>query len=197
MSGEEGDTLMYFVQEKGADAMAAESTSALTDGDRTTLDFKPGQYFEVESFTFGMDLSDKEGDDDNGDSRSYARWRALKPDEPKPDQPFKAEPQDVSVTRRIDACSPLLMQYCLDTKAFDKAVIVKRAQGVGAQAQMRGFMRMEFSDVRLRAVEWQDGDVIREVCKFKFAAVKVTYRQRRQDNTLGAPWSCEWDSRNG
>ena len=197
--GEDGDVLMYFVLEKGGEPIAAESTSALADADKMTQDFKPGKYFEVDSFSFGVDLADDEGGslDEGGDSRSYARWRALKDDTPKPEPAFQPEPQEMSFERRIDSASPALLLHCLNSRSFDKAILVKRARGRSKEGKMEGILRMEFSEVRLNAVEWRDGDIVMEVCKFRFAAVKVGYRKRKPDGSTEAMWACVWDSRNG
>lgn len=187
-----GDILMYFVQKAGATALAAESIANLVTGDKLTADFKAGHFFEVENFNFSIALADDEGGGPpGGDQRSYSRWRALKETTAKPTPPFQAEPQDVSITRRIDSSSPVLLQHCLETHRFDKAVLVKRSR-TGTQGHLSGFLRMEFEKVWVKAIEWEDGDTVKETCKFKYAALKVTYVKRKPDGNPASTWPCSW-----
>ena len=190
---DDSDMLMFFVAQPGGEPLDAESASQLVPGDKLTADFKPGKYFEAEDFSFGIELDDDEGDvaTPSSDQRSFARWRVLKPGTPKPTPPFKAEPGDVSITRPIDKSSPLLMKYCLDTHRFDKAVLVKRARSAKAGA-LAGVLRFEFSKVWLKAIEWENGDTVRETCKFKYESVKVTYVKRKPDGTVASTWPCSW-----
>ncbi len=190
------DVLMYFVQREGTPPIEAESTSALRGNDaRLMSGFMEGRYFEAENFSFGIELADDEGGaaTDEDETRSYGRWRALKPGEPKPTPPFRAEPQDVSISRRIDASSPVLLKCCLEKKQFHTAVLVKRSR-IGTTGMLSAILRMEFSRVWLRSIEWEDGDTVRETCKFKYASVKSTYVRRKPDGTVASLWPCEWTS---
>lgn len=192
----ESDLLMFFIQREGMPAIEAESTSALRGNDaRLMSGFEEGRYFEADNFSFSMELADDEGGNilDPAETRSYGRWRALRPTQPKPDPAFRAEPADVSISRRIDASSPVLLQYCLDKKQFHSAVMVKRAR-IGATGMMSVIMRLEFSKVWMRSIEWEDGDCVRETCKFKYAAVKGTYVRRKVDGGVASLWPCEWTS---
>ena len=188
------DVLMYFMQKEGGQAIASESTSALTgSGSKLMAGFTAGRYFEAEDFHFGIELADDEGGTvlAEGDARSYARWRGLRQGQPKPTPPFRAEPTDVSITRFIDASSPILLKHCLDTERFHQAVLVKRSR-IGSSGVMAAILRFEFTKVWLKAIEWADGDTVRETCTFKYAGVKVTYVQRKPDGSPGANWACEW-----
>lgn len=191
-----GDTLMFFVHTAGSPAIAAESTSALTGQDaRLMAGFVEGRFFDIDNFTFNVELGDDEGGNvmNKKETRPYGRWRGLKPTDPKPNPPFRAEPQDVNVTRRIDASSPVLLQYCLDMKRFDQAVIVKRSR-LNTTGTLSAVLRLDFQQVYIRAVQWQDGDTVKETCKFKFGAVKATYIKRKLDGSIDSLWPCEWTS---
>lgn len=193
--GVNSDVLMFFVQTAGSQPIAAESTSALAGNDARLMGgFVEGRYFEVENFTFAIDLADDEGGNvmDAAETRSYGRWRGLKPTEPKPHPPFKAEPQDVSISRLIDASSPVLLKNCLDTKQFQQAVLVKRAR-LSTTGIMSAILRLEFSKVWIKAIEWEDGDTMRETCKFKFLSMNATYVKRKPDGTVASLWPCTWD----
>ena len=217
--GSDSDVLMYLVA-KGSDPIPAESQSSLIPGDKLTADFQKGKFFEAEGFTFGVKLKDDEGtrkkkdqaksgplfDDrrdprkrgdenhaDVEDTRSFARWRSLSNDAVKPTPPFMAEPEDFSLTRVIDTSSPILLQQCLDVQRFVKAVVVKRSR-LASSGALAGFLRMEFFQVYLKSIDWTDGEAVRETCKFKYAAVNVTYVKRKADGTTISSWPCEWES---
>lgn len=192
----DADVLMFFVHTAGSPAIAAESTSALAGQDaRLMAGFVEGRFFEIDNFTFSIELDDNEGDVPASTTGPgpFARWRSLKPTEPKPNPPFKAEPQDISVTRRIDSSSPVLLQYCLDKKRFDQAVIVKRSR-IGSTGMLSAVLRLDFQQVYIRSIDWQDGNTVHETCKFKFGALKATYVKRKPDGTVDTLWPCEWTS---
>jgi type VI protein secretion system component Hcp len=206
----QGDVLMYFVlnSEEPSAAIAAESSSdVIPASDKLANDFKPGKYFEAESFTFTMALDDNEGGEDDEDDeyapkkkkslleqRSYGRWRALTTDV-KPNPPYQAKPGDVTITRMIDASSPVLAQHCLNSEKFKKVVLVKRAR-VGSTGILTGILRMDFNDVQIRSVEWQDGEAVKETCKFRFEKLALKYIKRKPDGSTASQWSSTWDSKN-
>lgn len=193
---DQDDVLMYFVQLEGTPPIKAESTSTLAGPDERLMQgFVEGRYFEASNFTFGIDLADDEGGNimDEDEARSYGRWRTLKPGQPKPYPPFRAEPNDVTFSRQIDASSPVLLKHCLDKKPFHSAVLVKRFR-IGSTGVLSVMLRMEFSRVWMRSIEWEDDDTVRETCKFKYAALKATYVRRKSDGSVASLWPCEWTS---
>ena len=210
------DVLVYVVSEK-AGTVPAESMSALVDGDKLTSDFLAGKFFEAENFTFGIKLEDNEGkdekkkpkkktkldargrpvdepddDEDDAKSRPYERWRSITDDVAQPDAGFRAEPEDFSLLRSIDASSPILLQHCLDVQKFSKVVVVKRSRAAYSGA-LAGFLRFEFEKVYIKSIDWTDGDAVKENCKFKFASVKVTYVKRKPDGSAASSWPCKWE----
>ncbi len=198
----QSDVLAYFQRSGDANGIPAEAQSALRDEndkddkiDPLLKDFKPGFFFTADTFTFGATLADDEGENliNPEEGRSYGRWRALKIHEPKPTPPFRTEPDDVSITRMIDSSSPLLLNHCLDTKSFSKAVIVKRSRN-GADGKLLPILRLEFTTVWIKVVEWEDGDAIVETVKFKFNAVEAIYVKRKSDGTVGSQWPAKWAS---
>jgi type VI protein secretion system component Hcp len=191
----QGDVLMFFAETRNGLPIAAESTSTVPSNPSGLMKgFKPGHYFEVDEFNFSISLADDEGGSGlELDHRSYSRWRSMK-DAVTPDPPFKAEPGDVVVERTIDTSSPLLLQHCLDSKRFEQAVLVKRAR-TGSAGELAPMLRIEFSDVRIRSIEWEDDDAVQETCKFSFSAVDITYVGRRPDGSEnGKPVNCGWKS---
>ena len=204
MSGtSDNDMLMYMVQAAGSDPIDAEATSELVATDTLLKGFKAGSFFEVDTFSFTLDLRDDEGSGAGGgalaaataralkERRSYARWRALGESTAKPKPPFLAAAQDVSISRKIDKSSPDLMKYCLDNKRFDAAVIVKRTR-VGTDGVLACYLRLEFKKVRIKALQWNDGDTVSETCKFDFELMSGTYVMRKPDGTPASTWPCAW-----
>ena len=192
----DSDVLMFFVAKEGTPPIAAESTSALAGNDaRLMQGFVEGRYFEADNFSFSIQLADDEGGNvmDESESRSYGRWRILLPEEPKPNPPFRAEPPDASISRRIDASSPVLLKHCLDKTPISQAVLVKRSR-IGGTGMLSTILRLEFTKVWLRSIEWEDEDAVRETCKFRYGALKATYVQRKPDGSVGALFSSEWTS---
>lgn len=196
--------LLAYILLKGSDALAAESVSQLTDRDATTSDFKAGRYFVAEGFTFGVKLDDDEPSDedstsDDKDTRSFARWRRISPiasasgnERLKP--PFRSETEEFEITRFIDSASPILIQNCLGSKEFSKLVVVKRARTGGDS--LSGFMRFEFTKVRIKSINWDNGDAVKETCRFNFDSVNVSYWRR---SLLGKPqqeFKCDWRRQN-
>ena len=199
MSGSnESDTLMYIVQAAGTEPLAAESSASLVSTDKLLAGFKAGGFFEINSFAFAMDLSDDEGGGAGApgartpqERGSYARWRALGESTAKPAPPFLATAQDVSFSRKMDKSSSELMKHCLDNKRFDTAVVVRRSRH-GTEGTLSVFLRLEFRKVRIKALRWEDGDIVKEICKFDFETMKGTYVKRNPDGTPAANWPLAW-----
>jgi type VI protein secretion system component Hcp len=83
------------------------------------------------------------------------------------------------------------MQLCLTQKMLQSAVLVRCGHS-GAGTSL-GFFRMEFSDVRIKSMDWSDGELIKETCRLKFAKVKITYVKRNVDGSSAASMNCQWD----
>ena len=85
-----------------------------------------------------------------------------------------------------------LLKCCLDGTVLKRAVLVKR--GRNAAGDLVGFLRMEFSDLLVRSVDWSDGDTIRETCKFKFGKLTVIYVTRKPDGSTQAKVEGTWSA---
>lgn len=199
METTKSDLLAYIIL-KGSDALAAESSAELTVGDLTTFDFKVGKYFGAEDFTFGVKLDDDEpsNDDtksDDGDTRTFARWRRISPLDSargngKVTPPFRSETEEFELTRYIDAASPIMVQNCLESKEFSKLVVVKRTR-TGSES-LAGFMRFVFTKVRIKSISWGDGEAVKETCRFNFDSVNLKYLRRSTQGALKEEFRCEW-----
>ncbi len=210
----DGDVLMYMAKdsESGQAAVPAEASSEV-DRTKDTLanDFYAGKFFEVEGFTFGMKLLDSEDDAASvtpqtgrsldqaakthvrADQRRFGRWRTMTTPAASNKPLFKSLPEDVSVVRLIDMASPVLTGYCLTGETFKRVALVKRAR-LASSGLLAGVLRLEFKDASLRAIEWADGEGVRETLKFQFKKVTVTYVPRKEDGSPAAPWpAVNWE----
>ena len=215
MSETHGDVLMMLVQ--GGRAIAAGGTSRLNDSDSMLSDFSAGRFFEIEDFSLGLNLSDFESDQnrlaapatqvkpphDAGHNREaaaaaapqkskFASWR----DKRKSRQAvaalaFPVDLDPFSFTRRVDRASPLLFESCASTTTFDSATIVKR-KVTGQKLALQGYLRIDFTGVLLIGLTWDDGEMLKEKCRFICRGVKVQYRVQSSDGTLGAAASADW-----
>jgi len=73
-----------------------------------------------------------------------------------------------SFTRMIDRASPLLFENCANSISFASATLVKR-KVTGQTLALQAFLRMDFKDVLIVGISWDDGDILKEKCN-SFAA---------------------------
>lgn len=88
----------------------------------------------------------------------------------------KAYPSDlepVSITKRMDISSPVLFDKCQSSFKFVSATVLKR-KAVGKN-MLYGFLRIDFTDVMLIELNWDDDDVTKETFKFVCRKAVVTY----------------------
>ena len=216
MAEAQGDVLMMLVQ--GGRAIAAGGTSRLDDTDGMLSDFSAGKFFEIEQFSFGLNLSDFETGQTSGvaaaampklpaaggaqkdptasvvpQKSKFASWR----DRKKTRQAiaaisFPVELDPFSFTRMVDRASPLLFESCASTTSFASATIVKRKVTGRKSYALQGYMRIDFTDVLLVGMTWDDGEMIKEKCRFICRGLRVQYKPQASDGTLAAAMSAEW-----
>jgi type VI protein secretion system component Hcp len=88
----------------------------------------------------------------------------------------KAYPSDldaVSITRRMDISSTTLFDCCKKSFKFKSATILKR-KAIGGSV-LRGYLRIDFKDVMLTELNWDDDEVIKETFKFVCREATVQY----------------------
>jgi type VI protein secretion system component Hcp len=194
------DLLMKFV--KGGDAIKAECQANLDPTDRFLEDFKPGRFFEIDEFNFGVGLEDDDAalsgkhhetrGDDRSDKKSRGRTRF---DQWLSGERTKAYPVDLepfSFSRQMDQASPLLFEMCCNSQSFTSATLVKR-KAASTDVSGQGFLRIDFTDVLVIGVDWDSGDVVKEKCKFICRGVKVQYKPQSASGTLSAAVPGEWN----
>ena len=104
----------------------------------------------------------------------FSRWKLATPDEVRKMNRFPVTMQPINITRTYDKASPALFQHVCDSASFASASLVKRK--VTGDAMLRGFLRLEFSDVLVKHVTWTNGEVLKEKFTFVYREIKVRYR---------------------
>ncbi len=81
--------------------------------------------------------------------------------------------------------------------SFQKAILVKRIAR-DALTRPEGFLRIEFMDVLITSLNWDDGDMTTEKCEFICRDFYLQYRQQNADgswsSTASASWNFETDA---
>jgi type VI protein secretion system component Hcp len=195
------DLLMRLVIEREtgpfkSGPVAGESTLALGPGDTLVSDFTPGQFFEIDDFDMEITLRDETsksgssssplGNGPNAQSTeklkgTFARWRSNKGEDYKMIYPSDADV--FSFSRAMDRASLVLLGMCCLGGTFDSASVVKR-RSIGTSEVARSFLRIDFKKVLVVGVDWDDGAVIKEKCKFVCRSIKITYHMQKPDGSM-------------
>lgn len=124
----------------------------------------------------------------------YERWRSAEPEQLKK-MKYQIDFGTFSFKRTFDAASPIFFQNCANQVSFQEAALVKRIQArVGQDLVSMGYMRVEFTDVMMTKIAWDDGDVVKENCSCKCKKLVVKYKRQAMDGTLSASFSTStWD----
>lgn len=215
------DLVMRFVL-KGQPVLA-ECVLDIWSKDTLMKDFKSAEYdyysnfFEIKEFDFSIALKE-EDESRNVLSRNltfannaakpavagaFARWRSASNAEYKKIY-YPLEFDKFSFKRIIDRASPVFFQSCCRSETFDSAVLVKRlSQGRrgpdGETLPTVGYLRIDFTDVLITGVDWDDGDMVEEKCDFICKGMKITYRKQKDDGTIdggGGETSAVWPNPN-
>ena len=112
----------------------------------------------------------------------FQSWKSATAAEITSMPPYEVKMDEFSVTRLYDMASPVLFEKCCNSDTFVSASIVKRKL-IGAE-MLRGFLRIDFDDVMITHVDWQNGENVKETLKFAFRKMTVQYRKivYQQDN---------------
>lgn len=207
------DIVMMFVQ-KGGQAVYAECALDKSPNDPFMTDFKPQTYdrysnfFEVTKFHFGFEVKDEDKSKDTMTSGApagaglgkkrvgrvegeFASWRSAN-DQQAPKVIYPLEFEAFTFERLIDAASPVFFEHCCNSTSFPSATMVKRVS-TGGNAAPEGFLKIEFQDVLITSLSWDDGDMTTEKCEFICRNFALTYRQQKQDGSFGAQSPAQWD----
>lgn len=201
------DLLMRLVIEREtgpfkSGPVAGESTLALTPGDTLVSDFTPGQFFEIDDFDMEITLRDETsksasslGPNAQSNDRlkgSFSRWRSSKGEDYK--MVYPSETDVFSFSRAMDRASLVLLGMCCLGGTFDSASVVKR-RSVGASDLSRSFLRIDFKKVLIVGVDWDDGAVVKEKCKFICRRMAITYHMQKADGSMIGAAQATWSQK--
>jgi type VI protein secretion system component Hcp len=211
------DLMMRFVLNQNP--VEAECTLDIAQKDKLMEDFVHkagsrtfGNYFEVRDFSYGLSLKENDESSDSADPLARAVQASLKPAAAGAFARWRSASQDVytsikypvefdrfSFRRTIDCASPILFQSCCTSQTFDSAVLVKRtSQGSsgGVDLPSVGFLRIEFTQVLITSIDWDDDDIVTEACNFICKGMKITYRRQTASGIVssgtGDQFSAVW-----
>lgn len=92
----------------------------------------------------------------------------------------------ITITRQIDKMSTDILNACATQTPLDKVVVVKR-KFTGLTSAYTSYVRLEFDECLVTAVDWDHGETFTEKMKFVFRSLTVKYRPQSNDGTLLAP----------
>ena len=159
-------------------------------------------FFEITKFEFGLKLHEDDGAvggmsqsakvttkpvTDKKLTGEFVRWRSV-PDEKLDKIKYPVEFETFSFSRMIDGASPIFFQRCCNSQSFASAALVKRVQ-TKVNERPRGFLRIDFENVLVIGVDWDDGDVLSETCKFICRKFTLKYCKQNADGSLDPPVS--------
>ncbi len=104
----------------------------------------------------------------------------------------KANVQDLSVTKYVDAASPILMLYCANGDHFEKATLTVRKAGKTPLE----YIVIELEKVMITAVSTGGSggeDRLTENVSLNFAKVKVAYKEQKADGSGLPEKEFTWD----
>jgi type VI protein secretion system component Hcp len=210
MANDAGDVLMMVVGSDGKGVPAECQTELATGKDKDDMmdGFVKGTYFELEDFDFGMNVEDRDDEstaDNQTDTKKtdkksgkgkakFQRWMSM-PIGAKAsidsDGGYPVDLEPFSFTRHMDKASPLFFNAISSKLSFKSATVVKR-KDVGAETGPQAFLRIDFTDVLFISIGWDNGEIVKEKCKFICRQVLVKYRPQAHSGLLGPVVSGAW-----
>lgn len=132
----------------------------------------------------------------SGPEMSFKKWRSAVGDEYRKIL-YPTEFRNFSFKRLIDGTSPVFFEACCYAWIFSKAVMVKRVSRgyVDEKSPVSGigFLRLEFSDVLITDLKWNDGEVVTEECECICRGFKAEYKPQRSSGALAeTAETAEW-----
>jgi type VI protein secretion system component Hcp len=86
---------------------------------------------------------------------------------------YHSDLEPISITKRMDLSSPTLFDSMRNSFKFHAATIIRR-KAIGGQ-MLRTYLRIDFGDVMITELNWDDDDVIKETFKFVCRSASVRY----------------------
>lgn len=89
----------------------------------------------------------------------------------------------ITITRAIDQMSPPILNNCAYQKVLQSIVVVKR-KVTGNTGFHEAFVRLQFDECLITAVDWDHGETFTEKMKFVYRTLTVKYRPQSNDGSL-------------
>ena len=199
MAEDNRDILMKLEMTKGS-YVPAECSAVLDSDDPLATDFKGtgttgslvvGNYFAIEEFSFDIGLADREKkpasvtpeqmqEHMKNMQKAMAAGKTFEAKEGSYKDFMKtgrgsypADLQAVSITKSMDRSSTTLFEKVQDSFKFVSATILRR-KAIGADT-LRGYLRIDFTDVMLTELNWEDDEVVKETFKFVCRGATIKY----------------------
>lgn len=186
------DLLMMIVQLDGSpvesDCQTDFNTASKSDPRNLMRDFIPAaedglaNFFEIEDVDLGFNMR-KSGKSNSGTS-------------------YALDMGEITVDRKIDRASTILMNSVWTSQPFLKASIVKRratGRGINTSSQNdtgaqsgEAYIRLDFDGVLITKVDWNDGHAVKEKITFITRGLKMQYRAQEASGRLMPPIPGEW-----
>lgn len=208
------DLIMKFVGDSGA--IKGETRTTLdTSNDRLCKDFVADKMFEVETFSVKTGIVGSGGETDpaklaetmkaqqkameeaartgkppkfkNSKGLDFTEFRAGQT------QQYPVDLKPFEMTRSIDISSGDILKYCIGRKIFESATLIKR-KAAGGKSSGKVFLRLDFTEVLIKQVEWSEDDPVKETIEFVCRALTVRYAPQLPDGTLGAAKVAFWSA---
>jgi type VI secretion system secreted protein Hcp len=133
-----------------------------------------GKIFEIEDYSFDIEQTLNIGSQGGGLGAGKVTFN-----------PF-------SITRKIDAASPLLFDMACSGTSFQTVYLALRksvgATGTGSQTQMTAgfiFLRFDFKMVGVKTISWShDDESPKETVTFEYGGLQIHYCTQNPDGTL-------------
>jgi type VI protein secretion system component Hcp len=202
------ELLMQLVDMSGKFIPAECQTEVNTDYDDMVIEYVNGSFFQVDDFTFGMNVDDEDAASDAanttggrgsgaagqnrapGPQAPFAKWKSgTDSDAAATQYPLKVD--EFSFTRRYDCASPVLFDKCGKSESLKYAYLVKRKVVGGIKLQ--SFLRFKFEQVLITHISWQDAEVMKETLRFVYRHLEIQYKRQLPDGSLGPVGSATLD----
>jgi type VI protein secretion system component Hcp len=203
--------ILMKIESSPGKAIAAECQLTLDPEDTMMKDFSDGKYYQIENFSLSAGLQEEpkapvpgqppghnqpvhggtgKPEKAKATKAKFAKWRNERASEAGSTRyPLEVEP--VSFTRLMDQASTVLFEGLCKSQTFASATIVRRMY-TGDGAGGKAYLRLDFTDVMIVSIDWDEEDVIKEKYKFVCRGVKVQFRPQASDGSLAAAISGVW-----
>ena len=213
------DMVMKFVPRRPAGPLFSECRLDKDPKDPFMKEFTPApsedaysDFFQITKFDFGLEMKEEDKSKEKLSASgsaipttqkpfdmakamvkgSFVSWRSATDAEIKQGKiKYPVEFETFSFSRIIDAASPIFFESCLNSRTFDSATLVKRVAADNSQYP-QSFLQIKFTDVLIIGLDWDDGGLVTENCKFICRGFKLQYRAQGESGVLQGPISADW-----